>query len=57
MTTKVEKDDKLEEKFDPSEYSCEILLEKTTSEKSIDRKFINNRAYLILVYGLVERDL
>ena len=39
MTTKVEKDDKLEEKFDPSEYSCEILLEKTTSEKSIDRKF------------------
>ena len=39
MTTKVEKDDKIEEKFDPSEYSCEILLEKTTSEKSIDRKF------------------
>ena len=39
MTTKVEKDDKLEEKFDPSEYSCEILLEKTTSEKAIDRKF------------------
>ena len=36
MTTKVEKDDKIEEKFDPSEYSCEILLEKTTSEKSID---------------------
>jgi len=39
MTTKVEKDDKLEEKFDPSEYSCEILLEKTTPEKAMDRKF------------------
>ena len=39
MTTKVEKDDKIEEKFDPSEYSCEILLEKTTLEKAMDRKF------------------
>ena len=46
MTTKVEKEEKLseppkklEEKFDPSEYSCEILLEKTTPEKAMDRKF------------------
>ena len=25
-------------KFDPSEYSCEVLLEKTTHEKANDRK-------------------
>ena len=30
---------KLEDKFDPSAYSCEIILEKTTLEKSDDRKF------------------
>ena len=29
---------KLEDKFDPSAYSCEIILEKTTLEKSDDRK-------------------
>jgi hypothetical protein len=41
MTTKVEKEEKLaeppqkpEKKFDPSEYSCEILQEKTTHEKA-----------------------
>ena len=45
MTTKVEKEDKLAEppkkpepKFDPSDYSCEILQEKTTQEKALDRK-------------------
>ena len=45
MTTKVDKEDKLAEppkkpepKFDPSEYSCEILQEKTTQEKANDRK-------------------
>ena len=45
MTTKVEKEEKLAEppkkpepKFDPSEYSCEILQEKTTQEKANDRK-------------------
>ena len=45
MTTKVEKEKKLaeppkkpEDKFDPSEYSCEILQEKTTLEKANDRK-------------------
>ena len=45
MTTKVEKDEKLaeppkkiEKKFDPSEYSCEIIQEKTTHEKANDRK-------------------
>ena len=45
MTTKVEKEEKLaeppkkiEKKFDPSEYSCEILQEKTTYEKANDRK-------------------
>ena len=27
---------KLEDKFDPSAYSCEIILEKTTLEKSDD---------------------
>ena len=29
---------KEEEKFNPSDYSCEILLEKTTKEKADDRK-------------------
>ncbi len=45
MTTKVEKEDKLAEppkkpepKFDPSEYSCEIIQERTTHEKAFDRK-------------------
>jgi len=45
MTTKVEKEEKLAEppkkpepKFDPSDYSCEIIQEKTTHEKSLDRK-------------------
>ena len=45
MTTKVEKEEKLaeppqkpEKKFDPSEYSCEILQEKPTHEKANDRK-------------------
>ena len=45
MTTKVEKEEKLAEppkkpepKFDPSDYSCEILQEKTTQEKALDRK-------------------
>ncbi len=33
-------EEKVEEpKFDASEYSCEIILEKTTLEKSNDRKF------------------
>jgi len=45
MTTKVEKEEKLAEppkkpepKFDPSDYSCEIIQEKTTQEKALDRK-------------------
>ena len=45
MTTKVDKEEKLAEppkkpepKFDPSEYSCEIIQEKTTPEKANDRK-------------------
>ena len=44
MTTKVDNEEKLAEppkkpepKFDPSEYSCEILQEKTTQEKANDR--------------------
>ena len=43
MTTKTKADKKVteekkEEKFNPSEYSCEILQEKTTPEKANDRK-------------------
>ncbi len=45
MTTKVDKEAKLAEppkkpevKFDPSEYSCEIIQERTTQEKAFDRK-------------------
>ena len=44
MTTKaktekqVAEEKKEENKFDPSDYSCEIIQEKTTLEKSKDRK-------------------
>ena len=45
MTTKVDTEEKLaeppkkaEEKFDPSQYSCEIIHEKTTHDKANDRK-------------------
>ena len=45
MTTKTETEKKVTEElkkpekvFDPSAYSCEILLERTTSEKSQDRQ-------------------
>ena len=44
MTTKtktereVAQEEKKEEKFKPSDYSCEVLLEKTTPEKADDRK-------------------
>ena len=34
----VAEEKKEENKFDPSEYSCEIIQEKTTFEKSNDRK-------------------
>tara|TARA_R100001443_G_scaffold72332_1_gene80480 strand:- start:435 stop:773 length:339 start_codon:yes stop_codon:yes gene_type:complete len=44
MTTKTKTDKKVteekkEEKFNPSDYSCEVLLEKTTMEKARDPKF------------------
>ena len=43
MTTKTEKkveekEVKQEEKFKPSDYSCEVLLERTTTDKADDRK-------------------
>ncbi len=55
MTTEVKTEKKVaeekeEEKFKPSDYSCEILLEKTTLEKSKDRSFPTdafNVSYLI----------
>jgi len=41
MTTKTEKPvaelEKPEKKFDPSPYSCDIILEKTTPEKANDK--------------------
>ena len=37
---------KEENKFDPSDYSCEILLEKTTKDKAEDKKFPSD-AYII----------
>lgn len=40
--TKTERDveeKKLEDKFNASDYSCEILLERTTPEKAQDRQF------------------
>ena len=36
--TKEVKEEKQEDKFAPSEYSCEIILEKTTADKANDRK-------------------
>ena len=42
MTTTVKEkqkvEEKQEEKFKPADYSCEILLEKTTLDKSKDKK-------------------
>ena len=43
MTTEAKTEKKLleekpEKKFDTSVYSCEIILEKTTKEKSVDRQ-------------------
>ena len=35
----VAEEKKEENKFDPSIYSCEVLLEKTTQDKADDRKF------------------
>tara|TARA_B100001996_G_scaffold202620_1_gene155156 strand:- start:203 stop:541 length:339 start_codon:yes stop_codon:yes gene_type:complete len=45
MTTKIKKEEekvteeKQEEKFKASDYSCEILLERTTSDKANNKKF------------------
>ena len=36
---KVSEEKEKVEKFDPKDYSCEILLEKTTKEKSYDKSF------------------
>ena len=49
MTTKTEeKKQELERnaKFDPNDYSCEILLEKTTMDKAIDPKFPSDAFYV-----------
>ena len=45
MTTKttdkkVEEKKKEESKFKPADYWCEIVLEKTTQEKALDRNFL-----------------
>ena len=44
---------KPEKKFDPSVYSCEIILEKTTLDKAQDRKLPTdafNVTYLSLIH-------
>ena len=49
MTTKTEeKKEELERnaKFDPSDYSCEILLEKTTMDKAKDPKYPSDAFYV-----------
>ena len=49
MTTKTEeKKEELERnaKFDPSDYSCEILLEKTTMDKAKDPNFPSDAFYV-----------
>ena len=40
-----EKKDK-ENSFNPSDYSCEVLLEKTTKDKAVDKKFPSD-AYIV----------
>ncbi len=44
MTTTTEQ--KQESKIQPGDYSCEILLEKTTEDKATDRSFPTD-AYLV----------
>ena len=39
MSTEVKEEKKEEEKFIPSDYSCQMILEKTTMEKARDPKF------------------
>ena len=51
MTTKTKTEKKVEEekqesKIQPSDYSCEILLEKTTEDKATDKSFPTD-AYLV----------
>ena len=40
ITTTEKKKEEVEQKikFDPSDYSCEVILEKTTAEKAYDKK-------------------
>ena len=45
-TKVVEEEKKVEDKLNPSDYSCEILLSKTTLEKAKDKKFPSD-AYLV----------
>ena len=47
--TKAEKqvaEEKQESKIQPSDYSCEILLEKTTMDKAKDPKFPSDAFYV-----------
>ena len=51
MTTKTKtekqvEEEKQESKIQPSDYSCEILLEKTTEDKATDKSFPTD-AYLV----------
>ena len=39
MSTEVKEETKKEEKFNPYDYSCQMILEDTTLEKSRDPKF------------------
>ena len=60
MTTKVKEENKVakekkEDKFNPSDYSCEIILEKTTFEKAQDKSFPTD-AFLVY-YSLDGKDL
>ena len=42
----VKKEEKKESKIQPGDYSCEILLEKTTEDKATDRSFPTD-AYIV----------
>ena len=53
MTTKTDKqkiEEKLENKFNASEYSCEVVLERTTKEKANDKSFPTDAFNVTYIY-------
>ena len=51
---KVEDQKKEESKFNPSDYWCDIILEKTTQEKALDRKLPTDAFNVTYIEGNAE---